>query len=140
MKVGAIIIKKTKRQQGFSILFECNYCHKRKLTSMWYIKNGEGRYCSRSCKDKYQKTKQKEQATRWAGNKVGYQGIHLWLDQNYNKANKCENIDCKHISNNYNWCLKRKCKHERKRGNYIKLCRSCHCIYDRGNYKLIKIL
>ena len=60
-----------------------------------------------------------------------YDTIHAWIIANFGTANRCEGINCKKISKNYNWCLKKGYKHERKIQNYIQLCISCHRIYDK---------
>ncbi len=61
-----------------------------------------------------------------------YRKIHYWIRRTYGNASRCEFTDtCKGMSIKYDWALKRGCKHEKKRKNYIELCKSCHAIYDR---------
>lgn len=61
-----------------------------------------------------------------------YRKIHYWLRRTYGNASKCEFTEtCKGISNKYDWALKDGCDHEKKRENYIELCKSCHAIYDK---------
>lgn len=59
-----------------------------------------------------------------------YSAVHYWLRYNYGPANKCEDKKCTGISKNFNWALKRGMEYERKRENYLQLCRSCHAKYD----------
>ena len=61
---------------------------------------------------------------------VGYEGIHEWLKINYGKADCCESFTCTNRSRNYQWARKKGCRYERKRKNFLKLCVSCHAIYD----------
>src|SRR3990167_2611761 len=68
--------------------------------------------------------------TNWTGDKIGYWGIHQWLQTNFGKSNKCENPDCLHISIKFHWALIKGKKYERKRENFWMLCTSCHAIYD----------
>ena len=59
-----------------------------------------------------------------------YYHIHWWLLSNFGKANKCENKDCLKKSISYQWAKLRHKKYEKKRENFIMLCKSCHCLYD----------
>jgi len=67
----------------------------------------------------------------WKEKNIGYWAIHSWLKKTFGKANKCTNLNCKKKSKIYDYCLRKGFKHERKRCNYTRLCRSCHIIYDR---------
>jgi NUMOD3 motif len=67
----------------------------------------------------------------WLGEKVGYVGIHLWLRKTYGKASCCKNKSCEKLSFVYDWAKIREKKYERKRENFIELCRKCHQKYDR---------
>lgn len=75
-------------------------------------------------------------SVHWKKKKLGYWGIHQWLYKYFGKANKCEGKNCRKNSNIFNWSLKKKCKYERKRNNFIQLCRSCHMIYDNSKKNL----
>ena len=59
-----------------------------------------------------------------------YASIHYWLKSNYGVANVCESKECQGNSNNYDWALKNNHTYDRKRDNFIMLCRSCHFKYD----------
>lgn len=65
----------------------------------------------------------------WKGDNVGYGAIHHWLRVNF-KNEKCENPNCSRKSKTLDWCLKKGKRYERRRENFIRLCRSCHCKYD----------
>ena len=67
----------------------------------------------------------------WKGDRVGYKGIHCWLNKKFGRAQKCGNIECDNTSNWFEWCLKKGKKYERKRENFINLCRKCHKKYDK---------
>ena len=72
-----------------------------------------------------------EKAPNWRGDKAKKEAIHNWLEVNYGKTNKCENPFCEKRSNIFEWCKKPNYKHERKRENYTRLCRSCHRKLDK---------
>jgi hypothetical protein len=76
----------------------------------------------------------------WLGNKVGYHGIHIWLRKNFGIAMFCEShligLSCKRISKRFEWAKLRNKKYQRKRGNFIRLCKSCHSSYDYPEKKL----
>ena len=67
----------------------------------------------------------------WKGDSVGVIGIHIWIKKNFAKKRVCE--FCGFKSNNplrIDFALIKGMKYERKRENFIELCRSCHSIYD----------
>ena len=65
-----------------------------------------------------------------------YVSIHVWLRKNFGKPKACFN--CKIIGEavkgrwNIHYALRRGQKHEKKRGNYVPLCRGCHSAYDNS--------
>ena len=74
----------------------------------------------------------------WKGDDASYYAKHIWLKTNFGKADECQNMDCKGRSKTYHWALKKGFKYEHKRENYLKLCVSCHQLYDRGKLILNK--
>ena len=72
---------------------------------------------------------------RWITSKISYQGVHTWLWRTFGKADHCENAECLGTSATYNWCLIAGKEYERKRGNFIQMCRSCHSRYDYKHRK-----
>ena len=59
-----------------------------------------------------------------------YSSVHRWLRKTYGIANGCESKSCSGISANYQWALKKGREYEKKRDNFIILCKSCHTKYD----------
>ncbi len=59
-----------------------------------------------------------------------YDAVHAWLRRNFGKANKCEGELCAKNSQTFEWALIKGNRYERKRENFVMLCRSCHCKYD----------
>ena len=102
---------------------KCEYCGKPKGKSK--------KYCSRSCYYKAMSLRKNEKTPRWKGDSVGVRAIHEWLMREYGTENKCENPNCEGKSNTYEWCKLPNKQHERKRENYIRLCRSCHRKLDK---------
>lgn len=65
----------------------------------------------------------------WKGDDVKYSGIHVWLRKTYGKPLFCEH--CLRIDKKkYEWARITGKNYERKRENFIRLCRSCHLKYD----------
>ncbi len=86
------------------------------------------RYCSKKCQYESRKGVQNEKSPLWKDKVITY-SVHAWLYKNYGKANKCE--FCKTInSKRYEWAKKTECLYERKRENFIMLCKKCHVHYD----------
>lgn len=59
-----------------------------------------------------------------------YYAIHYWLKKNYGKANECDSVNCLGRSKRYEWAKITGKEYERKRENFMRLCRSCHTLYD----------
>lgn len=63
--------------------------------------------------------------------RLEYKLIHDWVKEKYGVANKCEICGgLSKKSNTYDWALKRGYEYEKKRKNFLMLCRSCHLHYD----------
>ena len=65
-------------------------------------------------------------SSQWKGNKAKYQALHTWIRKYHGSADRCENPDCKGISNDFQWALKPGRKYSRNIKDYKQLCRSCH--------------
>lgn len=85
-----------------------------------------------------------EKSRAWKGEDAGYDAFHLWLKNNYGKANKCEMPGCVYPRINkakqillapkaFNWSLIHGKVHGHFRENYWMLCISCHMRYDGVN-------
>lgn len=82
------------------------------------------KYCSKVCQGKSQRA---ENSPNWVGDKVGYYGIHDWLQTNFGRASKCE--QCASVKK-VQWAKLKGKKYERKRENFWQLCSACHINYD----------
>ena len=71
--------------------------------------------------------------SKWKGDDASYYAIHIWLKNNYGKANKCENPSCEKKSKRFEWALLKNKIHSHNRKNYWMLCKSCHTRYDEIN-------
>ena len=78
-----------------------------------------------------QKARGKNSGT-WKGDKVGYQGIHIWLRKTFGKANKCEICGLTNTAKKkyFHWALLKGKTYQRKRENFWMLCLKCHRHYD----------
>lgn len=75
-----------------------------------------------------------ERNNKWKGDEVGYHGIHEWLSRYFGEPKKCEECGIDDPLKRYEWaCIH---KHERKRENYIRLCKKCHNLLDGTNVNL----
>lgn len=59
-----------------------------------------------------------------------YVAIHAWLRYKFGPAKKCQDHNCEGKSNRIEWALVKGKKYERKRENFIQLCKRCHAKYD----------
>jgi hypothetical protein len=66
----------------------------------------------------------------WKGEAASYKAIHIWLLNNFGKANKCENKTCEGKSNNFHWAKIKDKQYTHNRDNFFQLCSVCHSKYD----------
>jgi hypothetical protein len=107
------------------------------------------RFCSHSCQFKgkwteehkknhklsFQKYKGKDN-WNWAGDNVGYKGLHSWLIRNYPKPYTCEH--CGKDEGKIEWANKNG-NYVREREEWLLLCGSCHSKYDGIIYNIKKM-
>lgn len=71
----------------------------------------------------------------WAGDKVKYAGVHMWMVANYGNPSTCEHCKKENLFGRYiDWANKDH-KYTRKREDWMRLCKSCHKKYDLENNK-----
>lgn len=65
----------------------------------------------------------------WKGDNVGYWGIHVWIQKQLGKPNKCEHCNLTNCKK-YEWASK---NHSYKRDikEWLRLCTKCHREYDK---------
>lgn len=68
----------------------------------------------------------------WKGDKASYRAKHHWMVNNFGKADKCENPDCKYLNpRRYEWA-NISGNYMRELDDWMKLCPSCHRRMDLG--------
>lgn len=66
------------------------------------------------------------EASHWAGDEVGYSGIHQWLKREYGQPPTCEQCGITRSNpRSIHWASKNG-NHKRDRAYYMRLCVSCH--------------
>lgn len=76
-----------------------------------------------------------EKNPNWKGDNVGYLAIHAWIKRHYGQPNKCE--QCSNTKN-IDWANKSG-QYKRDITDWIRLCKSCHKIYDINNKQVKRI-
>ena len=116
----------------------CLICNKEFYVNAYRIKTGRNKHCSIKCAGLSKKGKPSwnkgkinhwmlgEKNHRWRGDKVGYYGLHTWVQRQLGKALKCQN--CGNIEK-VEWANKNH-KYERNLEDWIQLCYKCHRKYD----------
>lgn len=132
---------------------KCEECGKKRWVTPALIKIGRGKYCSRSCASKHvvykmhkargeswkknvsrgirrlYSTMHESDHPRWAGENVGYWGIHDWLTKHYGQPKKCEVCGLDSKNKMYHWANITGL-HKRSRKSYKRMCVSCHRKHD----------
>lgn len=77
------------------------------------------------------------ESAHWIGNKVKYHSMHLWIRRVWGQPQYCEFCRINNAPKNkgrkrdyFNWSMKHG-TYSRERTDWIRLCRSCHCKYDK---------
>lgn len=65
-----------------------------------------------------------------------YRNIHMWISNNYGRADHCQSPDCTKESTMFHWALKKGCDYTKNVNNFMQLCAKCHCLYDGRAEKL----
>lgn len=69
----------------------------------------------------------------WKGDQVGYTALHEWITRILGAPNKCEHCGTL-VAKKYEWANISK-KYKREKSDWIRLCTSCHRIYDGHGIK-----
>lgn len=123
---------------------KCLVCGKEFQTYPYLIKNGNGKYCSRNCSCKVNKTKivlgqRLSPRTEFKKGLVphnfkqkgyGYKCLHDWIKRRLTKINKCQM--CGEVKNRLE-CANKSGMYKREINDWIKLCVKCHRKYDKEN-------
>ena len=89
----------------------------------------KGKKRSEETKLKMSLIKQGNKNYRWKGDKVGYSGLHIWIRKMLGSPKYCEH--CKTTkAKKFEWANKSHL-YKRELTDWIRLCTSCHRIYDR---------
>ena len=112
---------------------KCLRCSVDVWFSLYRLKDGGGKYCSRDCSNK--STSRKDEDSHNYKKKVGYSAVHDWLLLNFGSPTNCEQCGknggyTKANRWNIQWALKKGSKYLRKRENFMPLCCRCHMYYD----------
>lgn len=112
------------------VVNECGYCGKEIITT----KSQNKKFCNNECRNNDYKNRTKKDASAWKGDEASYSAIHKWVNRHYEKPGKCEHcgkpkiIEWANVSGEYN----------RKRDDWIGLCKSCHFYYDGHDKTFIR--
>lgn len=88
--------------------------------------------CSNTCMNKAKSlAKRGENNPNWAGDGVGYKGVHLWVKKRYPAPQRCEGCGKKQRLD-----LANKGVYSRDRSQWEWLCRRCHMVKDGRLEKL----
>lgn len=131
----------------------CKKCSKEFFVWPYRIKNNIVKFCSMQCYDKYKIGKNVGiNNHNWKGDKIGYFGIHTWLNRRFGRPKKCENCGTTDLNKRYHWAnisgeykrdishFKRMCFHcHNKFDNHLRPRGESHCISKLSEKNIVKI-
>lgn len=88
-------------------------------------------------KNTWMKGKTGDKATRWAGDKVGYSGVHIWIKKVLGKPQECQYCGTTE-KKMYHWANISQ-EYRREVSDWARLCVPCHSNYDRNKIQLERI-
>lgn len=114
----------------------CKQCRKVCARYKNYQYNRTQLFCDWICYKKWMQLNPLlgENNPEWQGDKASYVSKHNWVYRHFGKADRCERIECKKISNTFDWA-NISGKYKRERSDWVRLCRSCHGIVDQWHLK-----
>ena len=95
-------------------------------------------YCSASCRSKDGNFGRLQNHTNWKGDKVGYWGIHKWINRNFIKPTVCSSCGVKDIYKKKSHWANISGEYRRDIEDWKLLCAKCHNRYDRVGGKTIR--
>jgi hypothetical protein len=139
-------IYKTKRLVDLGVFFGRDWRQVARKVNALNIRKQPGKFISETRKKMFKSglfNHKKENHPRWKGGFIpwggvgqkNYSAVHYWLRYNFSSPDRCENRECKRISNNYTWAKIHGKTYKKDINNFIMLCRSCHTVYDIKNKK-----
>ena len=125
---------------------KCLICGKKFSKPYWRSKLSwsKAKFCSVECKyvwwgktmpktntgKHYQTDQNGSKNQNWKGGKVGYHGLHTWINRNFVRPPKCELCDKPDIrKRKFEWANKIH-DYTRERNGWLYLCKPCHIKYD----------
>ena len=93
---------------------------------MSHMKLGMGKFCSRPCSNNGQ----------WVGNKIGYGALHSWVKRNLGFPEKCEHCFYTGLKGGKIHWANKSHKYLQELTDWIRLCASCHKLYDINKLKI----
>lgn len=117
----------------------CQVCDNLFQTYPSNLRIGKAKFCSSKCyansrRGKLRMNYRDENHPRWVGDNVSYQALHTWVRSRLGHPKECHRCgDTK--SKQFEWA---NISHEYKRDltDWIRLCQSCHRLYDNGKVML----
>lgn len=110
------------------VVTKCLNCRASLLTPPSRIALGRGKYCSTTCRSKSDSKKRGVETPNWKGDKISYSGIHTYIKRKFGIPQFCEHCGST-TEKRYEWANISK-KYLRDRADWLRLCKSCHIMYD----------
>ena len=76
------------------------------------------------------KQRTEEKAAHWLGDKVGYSGIHQWVERHLGKPIKCEICGKKSTKRGMIQWANKSGEYKRDLSDWMRICAKCHCKID----------
>ena len=95
-----------------------------------------GRKVPKEQRKRISQAQSEEKSSHWKGTNVGYSALHKWVKRQLGIPRYCAYCQkVKRSHRQYNWANISK-TYKRELSDWIRLCASCHKLYDNGKIKL----
>lgn len=111
--------------------FHCKNC------SVYFMRwpSLKSKFCSRKCFSEYRdKNMLEDKCWSWKGDKVGYYGLHKWVERKLGKPRICTRCKTEKATK-YEWANISH-RYLRELSDWIRLCVQCHRDYDLNKITL----
>ena len=107
----------------------CETCGKKFKARAVRVAVGMGKFCSKKCYGISKRGLIDSRSPSWKGDKVGYFGLHVWINKKLGRPKRCEFCGTTNPKIGYHWANVSGL-YKREINDFKRLCTACHNRFD----------